>query len=318
MIDAVAAGGAHAAKFQSYKAEKLAAPKLSPAYWDTSKEAAESQFELFKRWDNFTKQDYHALREHCASVGVDFWCTPFDLDAVEALRNLVPAMKVASADITNIPLLRAVASTGLPVVMSVGAARLDETATALQELRRAGAGSVTLLHCVLNYPTPEGQAELSHITELRRIFGRDCGVGYSDHVPPNADGTMPALEMAALLSAVVIEKHFTDDKMAPGNDHYHAMNEADLRAFTARLAQYRALHGSGEWNLGGQAAALANARRKSIAARPIESGHRIEAADLIALRANVGLSTAHWDDVVGREAARAIGEGEPLNWADFL
>ena len=164
LIEGAAMGGAHAAKFQTYKAETLAARDTSPAYWDRKEEAADSQYALFKRWDNFGDDEYRALAAHCVECGVDFISTPFDLDAVDLLEPLMPVFKIASADITNIPLLRRVGATKKPVVMSVGAARHDETAVALQELARAGATDVTLLHCVLNYPTPPADAQLAQIS----------------------------------------------------------------------------------------------------------------------------------------------------------
>ena len=317
MIEAVAEAGGHAAKFQTYKAELLAARDTSPAYWDRTKEATESQFALFQRWDNFGDDDYRALAGHCAACGIDFISTPFDLPAVDLLAPLVPAMKVASADLTNIPLLRRIGAKGLPVVMSVGASRPDETATALAELRRAGAASVTLLHCVLNYPTPPAQAQLAQIAELARLFGAQCAIGYSDHVTPDPDGAMPALDVAVLLGAVVIEKHFTDDKTATGNDHYHAMDGDDLAAFTRRLARLREMYGGGALDLSGQQAAIDNARRRVVAARGIGEGAVLGEEDLVALRSNRGIEIAHWDRVVGRRLARAVAAGGSLEWDDL-
>lgn len=317
MIEAVAEAGGHAAKFQTYKAELLAARDTSPAYWDRSKEATASQFALFQRWDNFGDNEYRALAEHCAACGIDFMSTPFDLPAVDLLAPLMPAIKVASADLTNIPLLRKVASTGLPVIMSVGASRPDETATALAELRRGGTTDITLLHCVLNYPTPPAQAQLAQIVELARVFGAQCPIGYSDHVAPDPDGAMPALDMAVLLGAVVIEKHFTDDKTATGNDHYHAMDGDDLAVFMKRLARLRQMYGDGGLDLSGQQAAIDNARRRIVAARPVEAGAVVGEDDLIALRSNRGIEIAHWDRVVGRTLARAVSDGAALEWEDL-
>lgn len=317
MIEAVAAAGGHAAKFQTYKAELLATRDTSPAYWDRSKEATESQYALFQRWDTFGDDDYRALSDHCAACGIDFISTPFDLPAVDLLAPIAPLLKVASADLTNIPLLRKIGRQGLPVVMSVGASRPDEIATALAELHRAGAANVTLLHCVLNYPTPPAEARLAQIAELTRVFGSQCAIGYSDHVTPDVDGSMPALDMAALLGSVVIEKHFTDDRTATGNDHYHAMDGKGLAAFVNRLARLRELYGDGRLDLSGQKAAIDNARRRIVTVRGIDAGAVLGEDDLIALRSNRGIEIAHWDKVVGRTLARAVSEGAALDWADF-
>lgn len=317
MIDAAAAGGAHAAKFQTYKADKLAAKGASPAYWDRTKESAASQHTLFQRWDSFGDNEYKALAAHCADAGVDFMSTPFDLEAVDLLAPLSPAFKIASADITNIPLLRKVAAAGLPVILSTGAARMDEIATALSVLKAAGAESVSLLHCILRYPTPPEDAQLAQIPVLQRSFGTECAIGYSDHVAPDEDCAMPALEMAVHMGAVVLEKHFTDNKNGVGNDHYHAMDGRDLAAFTEKLGRLRALHGSGERDLSSQGAAIANARRRIIATRNLGEGEALTESDLVALRSNTGVEIVHWDAVVGRRMARNVVAGAPLDWRDL-
>jgi N-acetylneuraminate synthase len=314
MIDQVARAGGHAAKFQTYKAATLAAKTTSPAYWDQTKEATSSQFELFQRWDNFGPAEYAELAAHCVSRGIDFMSTPFDLDAVDMLTPLMPVTKVASADLINIPLLRRIGSTGRPVVMSCGASSHQEISHSLEVLLEAGAASVTLLHCILNYPTPQPNAQIGQIQVLQELFGDRVAIGYSDHVRPEDDGTVPAVEMAALFGAVVIEKHFTDNKQGVGNDHYHAVDEHDLRAFMDKLAVYRTLYGKREHNLDAQSAAINNARRRIIAARDLPVGHVIAEDDLIALRSNVGIEIAHWDEVVGRVVDSAIAAELPLEW----
>ena len=229
----------------------------------------------------------------------------------------MPAIKIASADLTNVPLLRRVGSKEKPVVLSVGAARYDEVAGAIDELLTAGAGSVNLLHCVLNYPTPVKQAHLRQIDRLFEIFGDRCSIGYSDHVTPEPDGLMPALEVAVLRGATILEKHFTDDKNGKGNDHYHAMDEAELAAFVRKIALYRDLVGGGVLDLSSQQAAIDNARRRVVAAAAITKGTTVSADDLIALRSNVGIEIVHWDRVLGRKATRDIEAGHPLVWGDF-
>lgn len=317
MIASIAKAGAHAAKFQSYKADLLAAKASSPAYWDQSKEAASSQHELFQRWDNFSKAEYAALAKECENCGVDFMSTPFDLGAVDMVAELAPNIKVASADLTNVPLLRKIGAQKKPVIMSTGASRFDEIALAVDELQRAGAEQIALLHCVLNYPTLPPNAQLAQIPRLQEIFGSACSIGYSDHVKPDDDGSMPALEMAALMGTVVIEKHFTDDKNGTGNDHYHAMDEADCKKFMEKLAVYRDMYGSSLRDISGEAAAIQNARRRIVAARDIAAGTAIVPDDLIALRSDFGVEIAHWDRIVGEKVKSGISEGAPLQWSDL-
>lgn len=317
LIKAAAKSGAHAAKFQSYKADLLATRDNSPSYWDLEEESAKSQHELFQRWDCFEDSDYRDLAETCREQGVDFLSTPFDLSSVDLIAELCPAIKIASADITNIPLLRKIGGVQLPVILSLGAARFDEAANAINELIFSGSTEITLLHCVLNYPTARDDAQLSQIKEQERLFGSDCAIGYSDHVIPDKDGIMPALEMAAMLGATVIEKHFTDNKEARGNDHYHAMNAKDLMSFTKRLKVMRELYGVRTRDLTGQQQAINNARRRMVAAKDLEAGKTIDNDDLVALRSNIGVEIVHWDRVIGRKLTRPITNGTPLEWADI-
>jgi N-acetylneuraminate synthase len=314
MIEQVARAGGHAAKFQTYKADKLATKNDSPAYWDQSKEPTASQHELFTRWDNFGAEEYSELAEHCNRNNILFMSTPFDLEAVDMLTPLMPLTKVASADLTNIPLLRKIGNTGRPTIMSVGASSHQEIERSLNILLESGAQSVSLLHCVLNYPTPHAHAQLGQIQVLQEKFGHRVCIGYSDHVRPEDDGSVPALEMATLFGVRVIEKHFTDNKQGIGNDHYHAIDESDLRAFTKRLEVYRALYGGDLLDLSVQEQAINNARRRVVSSRKLEIGHLITEEDLVALRSNVGIEIAEWDNVVGRKVAVSIEASRPIRW----
>jgi len=317
MIEQVARAGGHAAKFQTYKADKLAAKHTSPAYWDTTKEPTGSQHELFQRFDAFGPAEYEELAAHCASVGIDFLSTPFDFEAVDYLAPLMPIIKVASADLTNVPLIRRAARTGRPLLMSVGASSHDEIKTAIRVGLDAGAERVSILHCVLNYPTPKENAQLSQIAVLQREFGEQVAVGYSDHVAPEEDGTMPALEYAAINGVRVIEKHFTDNRQGIGNDHYHAIDEAGLLAFTKRLELYRTLEGDGNLHLETQATAISNARRRIIATRDLSAGAVIQEEDLIPLRSNVGITIDRWDEVVGSKLVRDVSQDAPIEESDL-
>jgi len=310
LIEEAAEGGAHAAKFQSYKAG-LIASKNSPAYWDQTEEPTDSQYKLFQKYDGFGPEEYIELAEHCKKVGIDFMSTPFDLDAVDFLNPLMPAFKVASADITNVPLIRKCAATGKPLIISTGAATLPEIEFALETAKAAGATNISLLHCVLNYPTPEDNAQLGMISTLKRIFP-DLVIGYSDHVAP--DETISALEVAMLLGASVLEKHFTHDKSLPGNDHYHAMDKDDLRAFVNKAEKYSVMISGSTKNLTKESAARLHARRSIVANGNIPKGKIITEGDLIAKRPAHGISPIHWDELIGKAAVFDIKDDELLSW----
>lgn len=310
LIDEAKQGGAHAAKFQTYKAGKLAS-KNSPAYWDTSKERTESQYKLFKKYDQFGPKDYVALAKYCQSIDIDFLSTPFDLEAVDFLDVLVPAFKIASADITNVPLIRKCARTGKPLILSTGASSLAEIEAAVQVAMEAGCTSLALLHCVLNYPTPEENAQLGMIEVLQRTFP-ECAIGYSDHVVP--DESISSLEAATLLGSVILEKHFTHDKSLPGNDHYHAMTKEDLRSFIQKLTKFQVMVSGNVKNLESERLARQHARRSIVAASNIRKGDLLTEGNLTTKRPAHGISPIHWDDVIGRKAACDVQEDEILSW----
>jgi len=315
LIELAKQGGADAAKFQTYKAESLAS-RHSPAYWDTTKEATLSQYELFKKYDAFGPVEYGELAQHCKRVGIEFISTPFDDDAVDMLAPLVAFFKVASADLTNTPLLRRVARTQKPVILSVGASTIEEIDGALATLRSAGATSIALLHCILNYPTADENANLRMIKDLATRYS-DCVIGYSDHTTPKPG--LPSLVAAWLMGAVILEKHFTHDTSLPGNDHYHAMTTDDIRAFRQEVARITPLLGmKTKQPLASEEIARHNARRSIVIARNIPAGHQIVESDITYKRPGTGVSPLSWDEVIGKVTTRALDADDVLQWADII
>lgn len=313
LIDLAKEGGAHGAKFQSYKAESLAVAD-SPAYWDLASEPTPTQRQLFKKYDRFNPEDYEALARHCQDVGIAFLSTPFDVHSVDFLDPLVDFFKVASADITNVPLLRAVAAKGKPVVLSTGASNLGEIDTAIAELKRSGCAQLALMHCVLCYPCDDAQANLDMIQGLQKAYPETV-IGYSDHTLP---GEMLNLLSAWLLGAVILEKHFTHDKTLPGNDHYHAMDVDDLKKFTRLVDQMMIVRGSFDKEpLEQESPARLHARRSIVVARKIAKDHVITADDLTTKRPAHGISPLHWDSVLGSVAAHDLEEDRVLAWSDL-
>ncbi len=314
LIELAKEGGADAAKFQTYKAETLAS-RHSPAYWDTTKEATLSQYELFKKYDAFGPLEYQELAQHCARVGIEFISTPFDDDAVDMLAPLVAFFKVASADITNTPLLRRVARTKKPIILSVGASTIEEIDGALTTLRAVGATQIALLHCILNYPTADANANLRMLGDLATRYP-ECVLGYSDHTTPKPG--LPSLIAAWLLGAVILEKHFTHDTSLPGNDHYHAMTADDVKSFRTEVARIAPLLGGrAKQPLPSEEIARLNARRSIVVARDLAAGHRISESDITYKRPGTGISPLSWDDVIGRKTCRALTADDVLQWTDL-
>jgi sialic acid synthase SpsE len=315
LIDLAKQGGADAAKFQSYKAGTLAS-KHSPSYWDTTKEPTRSQYALFSKYDSFGVDEYIKLAEHCRQVRIDFLSTPFDDAAIEFLDPLMPFFKIASADLTNIPFLRKVAGKGKPVLLSTGASSLGEIDIAIDTLAQAGCTDLALLHCILNYPTDNANAHLRMISGLRRAYPNHI-VGYSDHTLP--DEAMTPLITAHLLGAVILEKHFTHDKTLPGNDHYHAMDGADLARLVEMAKRVHGLLGESDHKqpIETEAISRKNARRSIVLLKDVPAGHVLSTEDITYKRPGSGISPLHWDEVIGRRTSNALSSDHVLQWHDL-
>ncbi len=315
LIELAKEGGADAAKFQTYKAETIAS-RHSPYYWDLAKEPTRSQFDLFKKYDKFGEKEYTDLAQHCLKVGIEFVSTPFDARAVEFLAPWMPFFKVASADLTNTPFLRQIAGKGKPVVLSTGCATLGEIDSALHTLQRAGGHDIALLHCILNYPTANANARLGMIRGLRHAYPSQI-IGYSDHTLP--DEGMTPLCTAYLLGAVILEKHFTHDKTLPGNDHYHAMDADDLKRFRQHVNALRELVGPSDHKepIPSEAVSRKNARRSIVLAGEVGRGSPLTEHALTCKRPGTGISPDHWDEVLGRKAARDLPPDTVLQWSDL-
>lgn len=313
LVDEAKEGGADAVKFQSYKAETLAS-KDSPAYWDTSKEPTKSQFQLFKKHDSFWKDEMQELKDYCDKIGIEFMSTPFDVESAEFLNEMMDVFKISSSDITNKPFIQYIAGFGKPIILSTGASDLSEIEDAIGWI---GAFNVplALLHCVLNYPTPDENANLGMISGLKEAFPNNI-IGYSDHTLPK---DMKVCEMATMLGSVIIEKHFTHDKTLPGNDHYHAMDKEDLKVFYRNLERTFEILGSFKVEaLEDEDKARQNARRSLIAAKDLKKGHIITKEDLTFKRPAHGVSPKFIDDVIGKELAKDISDDDVIKWDMFL
>lgn len=291
--------GANVVKFQTYKAEKLAAID-SPAYWDTSEEPITSQRELFSKFDKLSYQDYYYLYEYCVQVGIEFMSTPFDLDSAREIDPLVKRHKIASADITNIELISSIASFGKPVLLSTGASTLAEIEKAVVLLQRTGVRDITLLHCVLCYPTPLEKANLWKIQELKKAFPT-CKIGYSDHTKFSVD----VLVASYLLGATIIEKHFTLNKTIKGNDHYHAADPEDIKETIAKLDCMKVILGQSynSWYHPSEELARKYARRGVYLVKNVKKGDVVRLEDVDYLRPQIdGIEPSEWYDFVEKEA----------------
>ncbi len=311
MIREAKRGGADAIKFQTYKAEKLASKK-SPAYWDTTKEKTTSQYELFKKYDSFGRKEYKELAAYAKKEGIIFLSTPFDVESVDYLDELVPAFKVSSSDISNKPFLQYIAKKRKPILLSTGASTLEEIDEAIRWIRSVSNVDIALLHCILCYPTKDEDANLGMISSLYKRFP-EYVIGYSDHTYPSDN--MEVLTTAYTLGAVIIEKHFTLDKTIEGNDHFHSMDVSDLKNFRNRSEKIRKIIGSRHKDVAPcEENSRMYARRSLVALRTIHEGEVITREMITFKRPATGISPKYIDDVVGKRATTEIPEDEPLEW----
>ncbi len=314
LIELAKEGGAHAVKFQTYKANSLVI-KDSPAYWDKKVNPISNQHELYSIYDKFGKHEYFVLAEHCKAVKIDFASTAFDEKSVDMLDSIMPFYKIASADLTNYPLLRKIASKKKPILLSTGASNKVEVANSLKELLAHGGKEICLLHCMLSYPTENKDANLNMIEDLKESFPK-MQIGYSDHTLP--DNNMLICTLAFLKGATIIEKHFTHDKSLPGNDHFHAMDINDLKKFTENLKLIQEIQGSKDkTNMLFEEIARKNARRSIVFSMDLKKNCVIEPHHLACKRPATGVSPIHWDTIIGKKLKNDVNEDSVLNWSDI-
>jgi sialic acid synthase SpsE len=312
LVDEAKEGGADAVKFQSYKAETLAS-KDSPSYWDTTKEPTTSQYELFKKHDSFWIDEMKELKDYCDKINIEFMSTPFDIESADFLNNMMDVYKISSSDLTNKPFIEYMCQFNKPIILSTGASSLSEIQEAVSWIEKYG-NQLSLLHCVLNYPTDDKNANLGMIIGLKKAFP-DKIIGYSDHTLPK---DMKVCEMATMLGAVIIEKHFTHDKTLPGNDHYHAMDKEDLKLFKKNLdATFEILGSFKVESLEDETPARNNARRSLVANKNIEKGSIIKVEDLTFKRPAHGVSPKFINEIVGKTALVNIDNDAVLKWHMF-
>jgi N,N'-diacetyllegionaminate synthase len=312
MIDAAADTGADAVKFQNYRTEDFLSDRsLTYEYVSQGERVIESQWDMFKRCE-LAPKSLAELKEHCTRRGLIFFSTPSSASGVEDLVRVgAPMLKNASDSLGHLPLIRAMARSGLPTVLSTGMATLAEVDEAVRAFRDAGGRDLILLHCTSSYPTPAGEVNLRKIPVLAAAFG--CPSGLSDHT-----WGITAAVGAVALGASMIEKHFTLDKNLPGPDHRFS---ADPKEFGDLVAGVRTL----EQNLGesiiGPTASESVGRKEyrlsCVAARELSSQHLLVENDIAFRRPATGLppSAASW--LTGRRLARDVGAGHVFDASDF-
>jgi sialic acid synthase SpsE len=305
LIEAAAEAGADAVKFQTHIADaEMLASTPTPPHFD------EPRFTFTQRME-LSLDDHRRLKAFAEERGLVFFSSPFSVEAAELLEEVgVPLYKIASGEVTNPPLLDAVAATGKPVLLSSGMSGLAELEQALATLR-AGGGDVILLQCTSRYPCPPEDVNLRAMTTIGERF--DALVGLSDHTPDVYTSVA-----AVALGAVCIEKHFTLSRRLYGPDHHASLEPQDLRRLVDGIRQVEAALGTGEKTRDPDLDPVRATFEKSVVTRiAIRSGQRIGVEMLTTKRPGTGIPAMELAGVVGRVAARDIEANQLVEPADL-
>lgn len=314
-IEAAAKCGADAIKIQTYTADTITIDHDGPGFviegglWD-----GRSLYELYQEAQ--TPFEWHAdLFAKARDLGVPLFSTPFDHSAVDLLESLdAPAYKVASFEITDLPLIARIAQTGKPMIMSTGMANLAEIHDAVRTARENGVPGLSVLHCLSSYPAPIDQSDLRTVPHLGEAFRAVPGL--SDHTP----GTACAVAAVAL-GARVIEKHFTLSRDDGGPDSAFSLEPDEM----TRLVEdcHNAFHALGRvrYELAGCERGSVTFRRSLYVVKDIAEGEPLTPENTRSIRPGHGLAPKWWPDIINRRATRALKRGEPLamdmvDWRD--
>ena len=310
-IDAAQEAGADAIKIQTYTPDTMTLDCDLPDFRiDSGPWAGYRLYDLYR--EAHTPYEWHAdLFAHARKRGITIFSTPFDDTAVDLLQSLdAPAYKIASFELTDLPLIERVAAVGRPMIISTGMATEEEIADAVATATNGGCRELAILHCISSYPAPIDQANLRRMQTLAARLGT-C-VGLSDHTL----GTTAAIASVAL-GASVIEKHFTLSRDDKGPDSGFSLEPSEFAELCKATSDAWAALGSGGFTR--QVAESENVvfRRSVYFVRDLPRGHVVTEGDIRRIRPGLGLSAAHAPDLIGRTLTRDVTTGTPTRWEDF-
>lgn len=308
IVRAAKAAGADAIKLQTYTPDTMTIDSdLSPFVIQGTPWHGRRLYELYG--EASTPWEWHEpLMAEAASLGLHCFSTPFDESAVDYLERLdVPAYKVASFELVDLPLLQRLGRTAKPVIVSTGMGTIDEIREAVSVLQQSGSGPIALLKCTSAYPATPDDMNLLTIPALHREFG--VPVGLSDHT---LDVAVPVA--ATALGACIVEKHFTLSRADAGPDSAFSLEPAEFR--TMADAVRTAARALGEVRYGATAHEEGSLvfRRSLFVVRDVRRGEPLTAENVRCIRPGMGMHPRHLADVVGRHAACDIAAGSPLSW----
>jgi len=309
LVRAAKEAGADAVKLQTYTADTITINSDRPEFrvgggtlWD-GRTLHDLYGEAYTPWEWQPK-----LKALADELGLDLFSTPFDPTAVEFLERMdVPAYKVASFELVDLPLIERIARTGKPMILSTGMATLAEIAEAVDAARRGGAVGLALLKCSSAYPAPPEAMNLRTIPHLAEAFGVPAGL--SDHTLGIA---VPVAAVA--LGACIIEKHFTLSRDEPGPDSAFSLEPAEFRAMVEGVHTAERALGAIHYGLSGQDEASRTFRRSLFVVEDVQAGEPFTERNVRSIRPGHGLPPKLLGEVLGRRAAQDLARGTPLHW----
>lgn len=313
MLEHIAATGAKLVKFQLYTTEELIADKDRTTRWGpVDNQTEETIGEMFDRI-SLTREAFKTLFKRARELQLEPFATPFSEDGVDFLLSLdISCFKIASSDVTHIPLLRYIAKSGKPIMLSLGKCTLAEADKAIACLMENNCGPLALLHCVASYPSPMNEMDLRVIPTLRKLYP-ECVIGFSDH---SLGLTAPIAAIA--LGARIIEKHVTLDRNDKGPDHWFSLDMEDLSQLVINSnSTYEALGHPRIQVLPSEAGGKQRGTRSLIAARNLPAGTVITKSDLKIVRPGTGLAPEHLYDVEGMTLKQDILKNNVIKWEHF-
>lgn len=308
IVRAAKQAGADAVKLQTYTPDTMTIACARPEFLITGtlwegRNLHELYCEAYTPWEWQPR-----LRDIAYELAIDLFSTPFDATAVDFLESInVPAYKVASFELVDLPLIRKIAKTGKPLIMSTGMATLEEIDEAVRTAREAGATQIALLKCTSAYPAPSEEMNLRTIPELSRRFGVPAGL--SDHTLGTA---IPVAAVA--LGACIIEKHITLSRSEPGPDSAFSLEPGEFKATVDAIRMAEKALGQVYFGFSPAERNSRVFRRSLFVVEDVKQGELFTAQNVRSIRPGHGLHTRHMEEILGQRAARDIERGTPLSW----
>ena len=314
IVEAAAKSGVHALKLQTYTADTITINVKEGEFFIDNKDnlwKGQSLYELYQK--AYTPWDWHeSIMKRANELGMVCFSTPFDETAVEFLEELnVPAYKIASSEIIHLPLVKKVAATGKPIIISTGMANLEEIKDCVEIYKANSNRNFMLLHCVSNYPCSNQSLNMLVLPKLASTF--NCLVGYSDHSVGNEAATI-----SVTLGSVLIEKHFTIDKNLPGPDQKTSVLPKEFYNLVQTVNRTKLILGKSEKKCQAEELQMATVSRKSLTLiSPLKKGEKLSKKHVTLKRPGTGLFVKELQKLLGHKARKPLSVNHQIRHEDF-